>query len=175
MADRQRRSLRRPVWQACGKFAATSRNPQRRPRGGVLSRPLPAPQTIDWSLLTPASRETATLIAMRLTAGLTLDEIAVELERDRSRIKRNRLPQNGVITKSWVSARLRDLKRSIEESRASPPRSTSAQSATASRRPRRRSGSSRRAPACGCFRNLRPIAWTSTGGSYATSSGQATT
>jgi len=51
--------------------------------------PTPAPDIVDWAALTPAGRETATLIAMRLTAGLTLDEIAVELERDRSKIKRN--------------------------------------------------------------------------------------
>lgn len=69
---------------------------------------------MSWSALSAESRETAALIGYRLSAGLTVDEVADELERERDQIKRNPLPLHGrPVTKSWVTARLRELRREI--------------------------------------------------------------
>lgn len=92
--------------------AATAPSQARRTLGERVPTP---PDHISWSSLTASSRETAVIIGLRMTAGMSTEEIADELERDRAQVKRNVLPAyDRPITKSWVSARMRDLRRDIE-------------------------------------------------------------
>jgi len=70
---------------------------------------------VNWSALTPASREIVSLVVFRLTAGMSVAEIARELEREREKIRFNELPRNGrSISNGWVTSRLRDFRRDIE-------------------------------------------------------------
>ena len=73
-----------------------------------------APHSIEWSKLSPKARETAALVGLRLTAGLNLDEIAPILNAERDRIRFNALPKSGSISKTWITARMRELRREIE-------------------------------------------------------------
>ena len=83
--------------------------------GRTLPRELSAPPTeIDWSALSPQAREIAQLVALRLVAGMSLDEIAVILDEHRGRIRHNELPRADSITKNWCASRMRDLRREIE-------------------------------------------------------------
>ena len=91
---------------------------------------MPAPHTVDWSALSPAARETASLVGLRLTAGWSIEEILPELNRHPERFRFNTLPRPGVVTKGWVQGRLRALRREIEETLErvlsySPPNSAS--------------------------------------------------
>jgi hypothetical protein len=75
---------------------------------------LPAPQTVKWSSLTPASREIVGLVVYRLSAGLTMDEIIPLLNREPEKFRFNTLPK-GRATKGWVLGRMKALRREIEE------------------------------------------------------------
>jgi len=53
--------------------------------------------------------ETVAHVALRLTAGFEIDEVAVMCERERATFRHLALPEKP-ISKAWVSARMRDLK-----------------------------------------------------------------
>jgi len=76
--------------------------------------PVAAPAEIDWSALSFRSREIISQVALRLTAGYSLDEIAEQLSDARPSLRYVELPK-GDVTKSWCSARLRELQHEIEE------------------------------------------------------------
>ena len=80
----------------------------------IVLHELPAPQTVDWNALTPASREIAARIALRISAGLTVDEIVPLLNAETEKFRFNKLPK-GRATKSWVLGRMRELRREIAE------------------------------------------------------------
>jgi hypothetical protein len=69
---------------------------------------------VNWSALTPASREIAALVAMRISAGMSIDEIVPIPNREPERFRFNTLPK-GLVTKSWVLGRMRALRQEIEE------------------------------------------------------------
>lgn len=57
-------------------------------------------------------------VVLPMAAGLTMGEVAAKLDRERAEFRHLAPPPRGVITKSWVSARLRGLRRDIAESGA---------------------------------------------------------
>lgn len=58
--------------------------------------------------------EVATQIVMRVTAGYSYDEIAELLDDHRDNIRYLELPK-GPVTKTWIAARIRELRKEIEE------------------------------------------------------------
>ncbi len=69
-------------------------------------------RSVEWSRLTPRSREIMSQVVLRLMAGFNYEEIADELERTRPELKNLPLPER--VTKGWVSARFRELRREAD-------------------------------------------------------------
>jgi hypothetical protein len=61
--------------------------------------------------LSMPSRAIILNVVFHLEAGYSFDEIAVILDRERPELRHVELPQR--VTKSWVQARLRDVRREI--------------------------------------------------------------
>ena len=74
----------------------------------------PAPDSVDWSRLSPAARETATVVCMRFVAGMTAIEVAAIIQAEPTQVRFNKLPSSGRVSTSWVLARVRELKHEIE-------------------------------------------------------------
>jgi hypothetical protein len=72
------------------------------------------PREIDWTRVSPESREVATHVVFRLTAGFTLDEVATMLQANPPAFRQLGVPAKG-ISKHWLSARMRDLRAEIRE------------------------------------------------------------
>ena len=70
-------------------------------------------RSVEWSRLTPRSREIMAQVGLRLMAGYNYEEIAEQLDEARPELKNLPLPKQ--ITKGWVSARFRELRREAEE------------------------------------------------------------
>jgi TRAP-type C4-dicarboxylate transport system permease small subunit len=72
----------------------------------------------DWARLSPRGRETARWVAVLVSLGFTHAEVAAKLEQVRETI-RQRAPHlplpTGPIREGWVSARMRDLRKELEE------------------------------------------------------------
>lgn len=88
-----------------------------RPRPGAALRLVAIPREINWTALSPGSRETVRFIAVRMSAGYSLDDIATVLRHSPPDFRFLVAPPGGV-SKHWVSAPLRDLRTEI----ASPAR-----------------------------------------------------
>ena len=73
----------------------------------------PNSRSVDWSRLTPRSREIMAQVALRLMAGYSYEEIAEQLDAERPELKHLPLPKT--VTKGWVSARFRELRREAEQ------------------------------------------------------------
>ena len=58
------------------------------------------------------ARELIRIISSREAAGFNLDEIAVVLDRRRPELRHLELPER--VTKAWLAARMRDVRREIE-------------------------------------------------------------
>ena len=69
-------------------------------------------RSVEWSRLTPRSREIISQVGLRLTAGFSYDEIAEALDTQRPELRHLPLPPK--VTKSWVSARFREVRREIQ-------------------------------------------------------------
>jgi hypothetical protein len=78
---------------------------------------VPLPHSIEWSDLSPASLETVTHVALRMSAGFDLPEIAAMCERESFR--HSPLPTKGrTITKAWCSVRMGELREEIRATAA---------------------------------------------------------
>ena len=75
-------------------------------RGGLSS-----PQTVNWSVLSPAAHETAVVAAMRLLAGMTVGEVASLFREESDQLRSNEVPKSGRLTTTWVLARVKELRR----------------------------------------------------------------
>lgn len=71
-----------------------------------------ASRSVEWSRISPRGREIIAQIGLRLVAGFSYDEIAEALERERPELRHLPLPER--VTKSWVSARWRELRQEAE-------------------------------------------------------------
>ena len=80
--------------------------------GVVLPPVAPLPRKVDWSALSLRSREAVLHITEREAAGFSLDEIAPTLDRERPELHHLQLPPK--VTKAWLAARMRDVRREIE-------------------------------------------------------------
>jgi hypothetical protein len=67
----------------------------------VLAGLAAPPSEVDWSALSPRSREILVQIGLRLSAGWRLEEVAAELDRTRPQLPHLPLPEHGV-SKLWV-------------------------------------------------------------------------
>ena len=67
---------------------------------------------MDWSALTLRSREIVLHVGFPLTAGYSYEEIAQYLTDKRPEFRHLELPQK--VTKGWVQARFREVRREIE-------------------------------------------------------------
>lgn len=74
-----------------------------------------ASRVVEWSRLSPRGRELVRVIALRFAAGYSFDEIADMIEESRSEIRADLELPRGRVTKGWVSARFRELRRELEE------------------------------------------------------------
>lgn len=70
-------------------------------------------RSVEWSRLTPRSREIMAQVGLRLMAGYNYEEIAEQLDDVRPELQHLPLPKT--ITKGWVSARFRELRREAED------------------------------------------------------------
>lgn len=69
-------------------------------------------RSVEWSRISPRGRDIIAQIGLRLVAGFSYEEIALELERTRPELQHLPLPEP--VTKSWVSARWRELRQEAE-------------------------------------------------------------
>jgi hypothetical protein len=69
---------------------------------------------VDWSLLTPRSREIVSQIGLRLVAGYSLEEIAAMIEAERPEVKNLPMPA-GKVTKQWVAQRWKELRHECQQ------------------------------------------------------------
>ena len=76
------------------------------------------PAEIDWAALSMRSREIILHVAMRQSAGYSLDEVACALNLSQPELRHLEPPPKRRFTKSWVQARLRDVRQEIEASSA---------------------------------------------------------
>ncbi len=76
----------------------------------ILAR-APLPGQINYERLTPAAAEVLGQIALRLTAGWSLEEVALELDRERPQLSHLELPPR--VTKGWCSQRMRLLREEL--------------------------------------------------------------
>jgi hypothetical protein len=75
------------------------------------------PTGIDWDALSLRSREIVLHIVVPLSAGYEYVEVAERLTRNRPELRHLELPPKSV-SKLWVQARCRELRREIEERHA---------------------------------------------------------
>ena len=75
------------------------------------------PAEIDWDALSLRSREIVLHFVVPLSAGYECVEVAERLNRNRPEFRHLELPPKS-ISKLWVQARCRELRREIEESGA---------------------------------------------------------
>ena len=77
------------------------------------------PSEIDWSVLSLRSREIILHVTTRLAAGYEYSEVAERLDRERPDVRHLELPPpTKRITKAWFQDRCRELRKEIEERRA---------------------------------------------------------
>lgn len=74
----------------------------------------PNSRSVEWSRLSKRGIEIAKQVGLRVSAGYSYDEIAEAIDADRESVRYLELPQ-GQITKTWVAARFRELRKEIEE------------------------------------------------------------
>ena len=65
--------------------------------------PLTAPPAeINWAALSPRSLEIIKQVALRQSAGFTLDEVVVAMNREQPELRHVEPPPRGTYTKAWV-------------------------------------------------------------------------
>lgn len=83
------------------------------PASRTASNPAPLAGSVNWSTISPRGRQMLGQIGYRLAAGLTLDEVAEQLDRERPPLVGIEWPKT--VTKGWVSKELRVLKQEIRQ------------------------------------------------------------
>jgi hypothetical protein len=81
-----------------------------------VAAPRTPPSEIDWGSLSPAAR--VRHITLRAAAGFDYQEIAEQLQAARPAFRHLTVPAGKPITKLWVAARARELRREVEQSGA---------------------------------------------------------
>lgn len=73
----------------------------------------PQSRSVEWSRVSPRGRAVIAQIGLRLTAGWSFEEIADAIQDARPKMADIELPEK--VTKAWVMARWRELRREVKE------------------------------------------------------------